>query len=779
MRMEITPTAAVRTGSKDILARLMATEDITVIHDNSQETASFDTKDRVLRLPVWKDMTGSIYDMLVGHEVSHALHTPTVEWREFSERVGGNAHFNIATMYLNIVEDARIERMIKDKFPGLRRDFAEAYRQLHARDLFELNKVEDVAALGLIDRINLHYKIGFIEPIPFAAEEQKWLNRIDNAKTFKQVMKIAEDLYNQAKKEKEEQGEQQEGGQPQAGGDSDVQNDNGSGVAPAGELDKQDSDEQGSSGSGKGDSEDGEDSGQSMTDDTDDGESAESTQGQGNEPSSDDAGEGSDETPEGEGDLPETIDGECGPSAPVTYSAEQKALEDMVDANAQGYSYDEIPAVEINNVTVDFKTVLEHWKDIDLATATGEFATFERESRKTVMMMVQQFNMKKAADEDRRTQEASTGVLDTVKMVNYKFSDDIFLRHDVLSDGKNHGLVMLIDWSGSMCDCLTETVNQLMQLVLFCKKVNIPFEVYAFTTNSDVRLPIELRSDHSSPEGRERQRDWFKDHPIWVESDSITNGDDDDDSDNANPRRNMHYHRFALLNLLSSRMNAREYKRGMAIMTQLGARYDGDYYSNYGRRAFAPGYDLGGTPLNEALCAMMDIIPKFQKETGVQIVNLAVLSDGAGSNIHAGGGSYGRNKMFTDPKTRKTYACGRDETDAIISAIKDRTGVKCLGFYLLRKLRDVAYSNYFSDKQRADWHNIEGDFKKDGCVIANATAYNEYYIIKSNQKVANTGIEDLNEDASFTKIKNAFIKSSGNRKSSRIILNRFIDMISV
>ena len=130
--------------------------------------------------------------------------------------------------------------------------------------------------------------------------------------------------------------------------------------------------------------------------------------------------------------------------------------------------------------------------------------------------------------------------------------------------------------------------------------------------------------------------------------------------------------------------------------------------------------------------------------------------------------------MFTDPKTRKTYACGRSDTDAIINAIKDRTGVKCLGFYLLRKLRDVHYSNYFTDKQRADWTAVENTFKKDGAVVANATAYNEYYIIKSNQKVENAGIEDLGENASFTKI-----KSSGNRKSSRIILNRFIDMISV
>ena len=64
-------TTTVRTASKDILARAMAMEDIRVEHRADAPTAYFDVQNRVLGLPVWKDMDNAIYDMLVGHEVSH------------------------------------------------------------------------------------------------------------------------------------------------------------------------------------------------------------------------------------------------------------------------------------------------------------------------------------------------------------------------------------------------------------------------------------------------------------------------------------------------------------------------------------------------------------------------------------------------------------------------------------------------------------------------------------------------------------------------------------
>ena len=43
--------------------------------------------------------------------------------------------------------------------------------------------------------------------------------------------------------------------------------------------------------------------------------------------------------------------------------------------------------------------------------------------------------------------------------------------------------MFVLDWSGSMCDVMLDTIKQLYNLMWFCKKVSIPFEVYAFTND--------------------------------------------------------------------------------------------------------------------------------------------------------------------------------------------------------------------------------------------------------------------------------------------------------
>ena len=83
-----------------------------------------------------------------------------------------------------------------------------------------------------------------------------------------------------------------------------------------------------------------------------------------------------------------------------------------------------------------------------------------------------------------------TGVLDTAKLHNYKFSEDLFKKITVLPDGKNHGLVFILDWSGSMNHVIQDTIKQLYNLIWFCRKVQIPFEVYAFTNEFNQELMV-------------------------------------------------------------------------------------------------------------------------------------------------------------------------------------------------------------------------------------------------------------------------------------------------
>ena len=63
-------TTQININTKSQLAKLIATENLTVQHNNVK-TASFDTLNRILTLPVFKVQTGDIYDMLIAHECAH------------------------------------------------------------------------------------------------------------------------------------------------------------------------------------------------------------------------------------------------------------------------------------------------------------------------------------------------------------------------------------------------------------------------------------------------------------------------------------------------------------------------------------------------------------------------------------------------------------------------------------------------------------------------------------------------------------------------------------
>ena len=110
-----------------------------------------------------------------------------------------------------------------------------------------------------------------------------------------------------------------------------------------------------------------------------------------------------------------------------------------------------------------------------------QLVQFKRDSQKTVNYMAKEFEMKKAADAYKRVTQSKTGIIDVNKLHSYKYNEDLFRKISVTPDGKNHGVVMFIDWSGSMSSELFNTMKQVLNLVMFCKKVNIPFEVYAFT----------------------------------------------------------------------------------------------------------------------------------------------------------------------------------------------------------------------------------------------------------------------------------------------------------
>ena len=118
---------------KGKLAKLLATENLIVEH-RTVETAQFDVVRRVLTLPNWQISSIDVYDLLVAHEVGHALFTDPRDWSLEPEWC------DVPQTFVNITEDARIEKLMKRKYAGLSKTFYRGYSDLNDSDFFDIEE---------------------------------------------------------------------------------------------------------------------------------------------------------------------------------------------------------------------------------------------------------------------------------------------------------------------------------------------------------------------------------------------------------------------------------------------------------------------------------------------------------------------------------------------------------------------------------------------------------------------------------------------------------------
>ena len=453
---------------KGTLAKLLASEDLIVEH-KAVKTASFNVQTRVLTLPRWERASNAVVDLLVSHEVGHALFTPNEDWRD---------KVSCPHMFVNVCEDVRIESLMKRKFAGLPKTFYRGYQELHDDDFFDVAE-DDIDTLQIADRINLHYKVGRFLNINFTDEEREVMKVIESAETFDDALEAAELLYALHIKQEEEKDQQETPESNQSEGGDEGQSES-------------------------------EETGNEGEDEVDENENAETqTAPENNDRPSDEEGDGED-AEEIEMDNPETqMGGEHASQQSNRDTVKtMEALEDKLGDLASGGSYDDPEYIEYptwrKDVVVDCKDVHEYvekkwaeqyqhvlndrteqiadsWFERSVGQYIAKFKEFKREIQPEVNYMVKEFECKKSATAYARATTARTGVLDCAKLHTYKYNEDLFKKVTNLPEGKNHGLIFTLDWSGSMCHILEDTVKQLLSLVMFCDKVNIPFKVYAFT----------------------------------------------------------------------------------------------------------------------------------------------------------------------------------------------------------------------------------------------------------------------------------------------------------
>jgi hypothetical protein len=726
----------IRHEIKSQLAKLLATEDLVVEHKNVP-TACFNVHTRVLTLPLWEKASGLVYDLLVGHEVGHALFTPDEDW---TERV------KIPLQFVNVVEDARVEKLMKRKYAGLAKTFFNGYKELNEEDFFQIVD-EDIFTFNLADRVNLHFKIGNFVTLDFNSEEKEIINLIGASETFADVLIAAEELYKYCKKEKE---------QEQKVADFDSHEMQGDSQSPASEIVE-----------------------------TNDSSSEQDGESNNSQPKEDDGSYGG--TAQGDQTPVKSGGEESEPEVRTADSLEEK-IRDLVGNDQYENTYVEIPQLNLNTVISKNSDVHKEidnsfaqqqdqhnaWaKDKEVTPANlykesdSEFKKFKTSAQKEVNYLVKEFECRKAADQYARASTARTGVLDTARLHTYKYNEDLFKKVSVIPDGKNHGLVFVLDWSGSMCDVMLDTCKQLFNLVWFCKKVSIPFEVYAFTN-----------------EWRRGEYDYENDRYVAAD-------------------RTPHYQKkegllvvdetFTMMNLLTSKVNGKELEHQLLNIWRLAYCFGRTYHSPY---TYSNRMALSGTPLNEALISLHQILPKFQKENKLQKVQCIVLTDGEASQlvyhkqVHrhyqkepvlGTGYVYSGSTFLRDRKLGTTYNIDHGYhtfTDTLLRNLKDKfSSMNFIGIRVLESRYASRFIQLYHSLLDKQYEKIQSDWKKLKSFTITNSGYDAYFGLSATALSQDSEFE-VAEDATKSQIKSAFAKSLKTKKLNKKVLGEFISLVA-
>ena len=753
------------TPNKTALAKLLATENITVQQQNVR-TASFDVKNRVLTLPIWATEDKHVEDHMTGHEVGHALFTPLEGWHDAVCSKG--AAFK---SYLNVVEDARIEKLIQRKYPGLRSSFIKSYRKLLADGFFGAD-IETINDMGLIDRINTYFKCGVSSGIKFAAEERVWIDRIDAAETWEQVVQISEELFASEKQKAEENKEDEQDGDQ----DSDDDNDD-------------ESDTEGSNSSGEsGEQED-------LSEEYDEDDSDNSGQG-----------ESSDEFDELFDDQEEYSRGQEGGRNEDSDIASQtdenlrNAMDDMVQVDDGYTKYHTVRLIKENtdHRVVDTKRVMsvlskgnvgwygerdraqEH-RDHGKQLAANLYSRWYKDNKKSVQTMVKEFEMRKSASEYQRTKLSRTGSLDTVKMNNYKITDDIFRKVSVVPEGKNHGFIMMLDMSGSMQEQFYAVAQHTILMAAFCRQINVPFRVYGFidylhegaAEGDKPRNAGDLLSDSES-----QLLELFNEKMSKTQFSSIAGE----------------------LMLFGESLSYRRFYNGKVTNSRLTydeqASLRNDVVSNI--------FNLGGTPLDSCIITLIPQALEFRKQNRLDKLHTIFLTDGASHTAlyedfastpdsrlsrHLDGlQAYGRNKISVineyNNQTYKFSSSSAASTECFLEMYKDATGSDNMGYFVYSGKsanNGVHAASRFSGVRYSYDHaaTLRSKFNRGEHVEVKASGYDTMYVVSGKGLERNdSAMNDVTSESSKAKLRSAFKKSGRVNAGNRAMLISIVKAVA-
>ena len=768
------------TNTPTMLAKLLAKENINVVVGN-YNTAFFDVKNRTLGLPTWNTDSKFVSDLLVGHEVGHALYTPEDAVSRFHEKIPG-APFSIG----NVVEDIRIERLVRDNYPGLIYSFREGYKHFIENDFFKL-KNKDLKKFGFIDRLNLKGKIGNLMDIPLTPEEQVLYNRCLAANSYEEVLEICKDIYDFVGAEKEKEKENQNDSEDSQSDDSQ-------------------SDDSQSEDSQSVNSEDGSEQQEQVDSDQQSSDDGNNSEGQGAADSGQDV-DNTEPSPQDQTSVSNSNDGKD--SFKPDYSDDCDQFESQTqnefDSNLKDLQKT-IDYIVVNspkkeqtmNVVVPVHKIMharQTCPSYDAAMNNPEFVEsytqFKTSTKKHIAVLIKEFERRKSAFQYSRSRQSASGAINVNRLHAYKFEDQIFKSVTTLADAKSHGMVFFIDYSGSMRYTLEDVIDQTLQLVYFCKAVGIPFEVYGFTGPDDL-------SYYGSSQ---------KNDPLVSFGTNIRFADST--------------HIFELLN---SNMKKDMFELSVRELKAQVFKFNRNTSCRFNMPTF---YEkMSSTPLLEVIMVAHDIVKAFKTKHKIQKMNTVFLTDGEGGRLMLYDNSsdkefrktlepsksynpeykikiHGRELTFNTSGYYSNNASNKRFYSDLIENLKITCGTNVLGFFVAQNQRDLKTNGIDSfiynsnNKDSVTWAEASQTFKtelrknkKEKCLLVKGAFNYDAYFIFENTKNLNIVEENsfesdslssgksFNEASVQTKLAKDFAKFTSEKRTSRVFLNKFAEIIA-
>ena len=715
-------------SSQTTLAKLLAKENIEVVHGNFR-TAFFDVEKRILGLPLWKDRGKDVYDLLTGHEVGHALFTPPEGWHDSTSEIPG-----IPRSYVNVVEDVRIEKLVQRQYPGLVSSFKRGYAVLYEEDFFQVANT-DLSSRNVVDRINLKAKCRDLVEIIYSAEEQPIVDQVMAVETWDDVIAACKALYTYMKDQQEQEHEQDPPQYPDF-----MQDDQGEDQL----------------------------SGSSPSQDDSDMDDQETTEENSEETETGSRVGGSEES---DAEKPREEYSEVNDDSDITRVESDEAFRNnehkLLDVDERGLQalhsnginraqfkkalrpYSEVK--ELRESNPDFKEAMSATLDRYGDDISKDLLKFESDTKGVVSVMAKEFEMKKAAYRLQRAQTSRSGSINVNKLHSYKFNDDIFAKITNLADAKSHGMVMFVDYSGSMSRVIGKVLRQTVVLTDFCAKVNIPFVVYGFTSQNHREDAIEIAG-------------------------------------------NISCDRAGIFELLSSGLSRAEIKHAREVLI----RQSFDLEHHYRSPLMCKLEDLGSTPLYETILCAEYIIKDFKAKHGVQKVNAVFLTDGDGDSIYIHEGKEDRHDNTMPTSTNRcgysirmnsTMVAAQNRWDlgpALLSELKKIEGVKTIGFFVCSDTYGWKSQMYRTHKTHVTSDKMQEARKSYNTnkfiSVDNTLGYDKYFIL--NGKALSTDTEELTLDtryqASATKaqITKAFKKHASSKKGNKVLATQFASLVA-